>query len=514
MRPLFKILLAVIVVAVFACTDNWDDHYNMPPATSQGNVWDAVKSNSELSSFVTLMEKYHYDSLFLSDDTYTLFVPDNSAMAKMAQSQVSDTTILNYHISRHFVQPADIQGKRKLQTLAEKYSTFEEVGGIPTYDGIALNYESPLYVNGKFFIMSQVATPRLNLYEYFTANNPYLKAYIDTKDTILIDKEKSRAIGFDAKGNTVYDTVAIKRNLFEYRYFPVKSEFRKWTATFVFPRQENYENGLTVMAQKLGGKFTDYKSIPLLWQQQILIPYILKQGVFLNMLEIPEFKGKSVLSYKRRYTMMNINSDSIIVDYVPRDPYLCSNGIFYDYTNFVVPEKLYNDTVRMEGEWLARTTGSNAYKWRDSVKVTQSSFAVKKDYIKEASNDSILVANFTKGFKGPYSVAFKSTNLFPRKFRMEVLTHMDIGGIYDIYVNDSLARHFDYGDYMKARGIINSVQTGVKFVPRGRYNKFDCYVTNLKGYGKPNIRFEYKGPGSVAGNGLFIDALYFIPVAN
>ena len=90
---------------------------------------------------------------------------------------------------------------------------------------------------------------------------------------------------------------------------------------------------------------------------------------------------------------------------------------------------------------------------------------------------------------------------------------MDIGGIYDIYVNNVLVKTFDYFDYVRSRGLIKSV-TGATFVPRGRYNKFDCYVTNIVNYGKPNIRIEYKGPGSAPGNGLVIDAIYFIPVAN
>ena len=515
MKSTIKIILAAVIVTFFGCTDQWDEHYNTPPETINTNVWEAIKSNSELSSFVTLMEKYQYDTLFLSDDTYTLFVPDNSAMAKMVQSQVSDTTILNYHISRHFVQPVDIQGKRKLQTLAEKFSTFENIEGKPTYDGIAINYESPLYINGKYFIMGEVATPKLNLYEYFAVNNPYLKNYIDSKDTLIIDQEKSRAIGFNDKGETVYDTVSIKGNLFEDEYFPVSKEYRKWTATVVFPRIDNYRNGLNLMAQKMGGNFHDYNDIPVEWQEKILIPYIIKNGVFLNMLEVNEFKDKSVLSFKRKYTMANINGDSIITDYTPSDPYLCSNGIFYDYKSFVVPEKLYADTVKMEGESLLRTKGAGSYDWRSKVKVNPpSTFIVKKDYIKEASNDSILITNFPKGYTGVFNVEFPGVNLFPRKYRMEVLTHMDVGGIYDIFVNDVKVLTFNYYDYVKLRGIINSVVKGVKFVPKGRYNKFDCYVDNITDYGKPIIRFEYKGPGNVPGNGLAIDAIYFIPVAN
>lgn len=521
MRSISKIILAALIVTFFGCTENWDEHYSTPPVTINTNVWVAVKGNSDLSSFVTLMEKYQYDTLFLSDDTYSLFIPDNSAMGRLTESQVSDTTLLNYHISRHFIQPSDIQGKRKLQTLAEKFSTFESLDGHPTYDGIAIQFESPLYINGKFFIMGEVATPRLNLYEYFAKNNPYLKAYVDSKDTIIIDQEKSRPLGFNEAGETVYDTVSIKGNLFEDKYFPVSSEYRKWTSTFVFPRLEKYQSGLNVMAAKMGGQFNDYTDIPVEWQEQILIPYILEKGVFLNMLAVSEFKNSSVLSYKRKYSMANINGDSIIVDYAPTDPYLCSNGIFYDYDNFVVPEKLYSDTVKMEGEWLVRTKGANVFAWRDSVTVTPpTAFKLVKDYIKEASNDSVLVVNFDKGYTGAYSVKFKSTNLFPRKYRMEVLTHMDIGGIYNIYINNVLLKRsptdvnsFNYYDYVRSRGIIKSV-SGATFVPRGRFNKFDFYVDNITEYGKPTIRFEYKGPGNCPGNGLAIDALYFIPVAN
>jgi len=152
MKYIAKILIIGIIVSAFGCTDDWDKHYNNQPETINTNVWDAIQDRSELSSFVELMKTHQYDTLFKTDDTYTIFAPDNDAISKLVQSQVSDTTILNYHISKHYVQPVDIQGKRKLQTLAEKYSTFEVVNDLPTYDGIVMTYESHLYLNGKFFI--------------------------------------------------------------------------------------------------------------------------------------------------------------------------------------------------------------------------------------------------------------------------------------------------------------------------------------------------------------------------
>lgn len=526
MRYITNILLAAMLITVFGCTENWDDHYNAQPETINTNVWEAIKGNSELSSFVALMEKHKYDTLFLNDDTYTLFVPDNSALAKLEQTQVSDTTLLNYHISRHYIQPVDVQGKRKLQTLAEKYSTFENVNGKPTFDGIAMTYESPLYINGKFFIMDQVAIPRLNLYEYFGVNNPYLKTYIDSKDSMILDPNKSLAIGFDEDGQTIYDTVAIRYNSFEQgpkSFFPVTLEFRKWTATFVYPRLATYENGLTLMAQKLGGSYGDHTDIPYEWQKDILIPYLLKHGTFLNMLEVPEFRTIADLNKRQKFNMVNIRNDSIVVNYTPTEPYLCSNGIYYDYANFVIPDSLFMGAEKFEGEWLARRTG-NSYKWRDNViPKSATAFDVTNSLIASndsISNDSIMTVNFPKGFKGPYSLEFKTRNMFPRKYRMVVYTFMDIGGIYDIYVNDVLVKHFDYYDYVRTRGLIKSV-TGITFVPTGRYNKFDCYVVDpvtkeslITEYGKPTVRFEYTGPGNAPANGLVIDVIKFIPVKN
>lgn len=511
MRLKIGIIVLAFVVTLIGCTDIWDEHYNKQPETINTNVWEALKGRSDLSRFVELMVKYKYDTLFQSSDTYTIFAPDNAAIEQYLRSGEMTTTVLNYHISRHYIKPVDIQGKRKLQTLEEKYSTFETINGKPTIDGIALKEESPLYINGKFFVMGEVALPKLNLYEYFTTSLPYMKTYVDKEDSIILDKEKSRPIGFDDKGNTVYDTVSIKVNLFELEYFPVSEEFRNWTATFALPKKSTYESGLTVMAQKLGGKFKDYKDIPVKWQEEVLIPHLVKHGTFLNMLDPDEFLTTAVLTKKKKFNMVNIQGDSIVCNYTPTNKYLASNGVVYDYQNFEIPDSLFSGSEKFEGEWLAYQTGANKYAWRKSVTVTSSApFEVQKAYIKGQSNDSILIVNFSKGFKGTYKVQFNAKNLFPRRYRMVVTTHMDIGGIYDIYINNQLVKTFDYYDYVISRGLLKSV-AGTTFVPKGRYNKFDCWVDNITEYGRPNIRFEYKGPGNAPGNGLVIDLIEFIP---
>lgn len=532
MKSIFGILTAVLLVSLFGCSEkNWDDHYNAPPATININVWKAIKDKSELSKFAALVEKYKLDTLFDGNNTFTLFIPDNTAIDKVLKADTIGVRDLSYLISKHFVESVDVQGKRKVQTLHFKYATFENVGGKFLFDGLPLNFESPLYSNGKFFVMSEMAIPKPNLYEYFTKNVPALKAFIDSKDSLIIDP-KSIAIGFDSKGRTIYDTISIKYNTFESGvlnaagtaytskpWFPVSKEYRKSTATFVYPKLEKYQNALTAMAHKLGGNYVDYKSIPIAWQKDVLIPFLLKHGTFLNMLEANEIKDTSSLKFHKKYTMKNIRNDSVIVSYKAVDPFLCSNGIAYDYEKFSVPDTLYSGNSKFEGEWLAVKSGAGTYKWRKGVTVNPTPFVPYINLYKGASNDSVLTVTFTKGYKGAYTLQFKTRNLFPRRYRMVIYTNMDIGGTYDITVNGLVVRTFDYYDFVRARGIISSVEPGKKFSPTGRYNRFDCYVDNITDYGKATIGFVYKGPasGALLGTnvpGLAIDDIEFIPAPN
>jgi hypothetical protein len=159
----------------------------------------------------------------------------------------------------------------------------------------------------------------------------------------------------------------------------------------------------------------------------------------------------------------------------------------------------------------------NRFAWHDSVKVTSSqTFTPTNSFVNTASNDTVMLVNFPKKFDGQFELEFKSEPLFPRRYLVLVRTHMDYGGIYNIYINDELVKTFDWYDYARARGgIINSV-TGVRFIPQGRFNKFDFWLENQTEYGQAVVRFEYVGPGVSPttvdiNNGLMIDYIEFLP---
>jgi hypothetical protein len=506
----FKTGIPVIVFVLLfvSCKKDWDEHYNSTAPASNINVWDALQKDESLSSFVNFVKEYKYDTLFLTNNTYTVFAPDNEAFTEFLSSGSVNKAILDYHISTFFIQSGDVQGNRKIQTLAEKFALFVNNPLGIFLDEIPIEYESPLYKNGKYFKLNKVALPKPNLYEYISATNPVLKRYIDSQDSVIVDKELSRPIGFDENGNTIYDTVAIIYNEFEDKFFPVKEEFRYQTATIVFPKEENYNNALTSMAISMNCGYNDYKDVPLDWQDKILIPYLLEHGVFENMVEQQEFLEETV---KDTIKMKNILGDSIVIDYVPSEKTICSNGYAYNYQDFVVPDTLYAAPTRMEAEILTRDAGGNRYFWNDDVTVINDvSYPPFQEYVNTASNDSILKVNFTKGYKGRYSIEFNVDNLFPRKYLMVFRTHMYVGGIFDIYVNDQLVKTIDYYAYVLNKGIYWSV-TGKRYLPQGSYNKFDCWLDNLTEYGKARVKIVYTSPGTVLYNGLVLDYIEFIP---
>jgi hypothetical protein len=516
MKPrIFIISVVITIFGITGCEEYWEDHYSTYPETVDQNVWDAMQANPEISTFVQLIKQYQFDTLFYSDDPnttvipYTMFIPDNDAMSQYQKGDTPDTLMLKYHISSHFIQSGMITGKQKIQTLSKKFAFFERTASIVKLDGIPLRNESPLYRNGKYFLMDQVAKPLPNFYQYFLVTNSLLSEYIDSQDSIILDKERSKPLGFDADGNTIYDTVSIVFNKFEASYFPVKHEYRNITGTIVFPKQDDYREALTSMAQDMAiPGISDYNDIPVDWQTDVLIPHLLDQGVFLNMLEPEEFVWKGP---RDTLKLQNIKGDSIQIFYTPIEKTLLSNGYAYNYDNYRIPDSLYMGGSKFEAEWLLRETGVNKYGWTPRAVVQSSTpFAPIREFISSASNDSIVRVIFPKGYTGSYSLEFTGLKLFPRKYVMVVGTHMDIGGIYDIFINDELVKTFDYYDFVRYRGLMFSV-TGARYLPVGRFNKFDMYVENIYDYGRPIIRFEYKGPGLAPSNGLVIDYVEFIP---
>jgi len=508
--------LILVLVVFSSCQKKWDDYYKSYPETVNMKLMDALKEHSEYSTFLAYLKQTGLDSLLISNESKTLFIPTNEAFSQLNPEDTIGymKEIMAYLISPTVFLSNNIHGSKKLLSAGGKYLSIEEVDEGIAVDNEPVNYSSPLYLDGKFYELSSVLIPAPNIYSYMKLYSPVLQHYIDQFDTLYLDLEKSIPLGYNDQGQTVYDSVYVEGNLFSEQIFPINEEFRNRTATFLLFTQQQYDSALTVMADNMGIDITD---IPLAWQNEILIPSVLKKSIFEGSLEYEDFNPE----------LKNIQGDTSFIDPATIDPdsrFSCSNGIVFNYDDFTVPEDLYLGKRIFEAEHFLDALGLNRYTWNPehvnffSSIITEPSITVTP----YASNDTLVSVVYDFNFTGKYWIEFTLDNVFPGDYVLEWRGNFRPSGLYKIYVNSvdvtatsPMAPLGEFNLYL-FRKMIFSVVPGEFFIPDGnKNNSVDFMVKDIiNEYGNVTVRIEYQSSGGQSNNGLSIDYLSLTPASN
>lgn len=510
--PFFIVVLVIfeILSAVSCGRPEWDEHFYGYDETVDMHLWDAVKEEPRFSVFVENMEMYGLDSIFGKELSYTLFIPDNEAFALLSDTMGNIGQILSYHITETVFLTRDVVDRRKLENLTGKFPWIIQTDQGYSYDQVKIEYSSPLFLDGIYYELAEVAIPRPNLYEFTERYSPVIKAFIDQSDSVFLDKENSTPVGFDNLGNTLYDSVFGVINLFERDFFPVGTEFRNKYATFVLFTQEQYNQALNEVADFLGPAFKDHKDIPAVWQYEVLLPAAMENSLFEGELEYSQFSN----------TMVSITGDNVSVEPANIDPdsrFVCSNGLSYTYIDFSVPRELYVGESRIEAEELVDSIGFGSYSWNDGAEVWGQVAQPTRDQSVDASGKYFVNVSLPRAYEGEWGIKVTFKNVFPMRYRLEWRASYRPSGSYTVKVNDQVLKYLDkFGreveefDTYELRQSIISV-TGERFLPVGVFNKRDYWVENLTGYGDVEIKIEYNGTGTQEVNGFSMDYIALIP---
>jgi hypothetical protein len=488
--------VAATLTLFIGCEKTWTDYYS-GDEVSDTKLWDAIKEVPEYSEFVDYLIQTGYDSLLNSPESFTLFIPPNDAFQDFNYTGAQLEWVLGYHVARTVFIPSNIHGQRKLETHIGKFAWLSRNENGVFFDELSLSDNSPLYKDGVFYEIEQIAYPRPNLYEYMSVSNPVLKEYIDSRDSISLDYELSIPIGFDDDGNTIYDSVFFVTNRFERDFFPVTQESRNNAATMILVTEEAYVNALNIMAGNLKGSFTDHNDIPLDWQYEFLLPNMFKNGTFGEALEYEHFITDS---------LKNIQGDLIPIDYTSIDPdsrYLCSNGIVFHYTDYLIPEELYLEEIRYEGEDLAIDVGGGFFAW-DNERIISSDPTVSPviyDHTSAAGGKYVGV-NLPRGSTTAYSIQIKLPKIFPRKYTLTWRGNYRPSGVIAFYVNDEPIGEFDNYNFRYPVDGNN---------PVNGFNLKRFTVDNITAYNDVVVKMEYTGPGIGSLNGFNIDYISLTP---
>lgn len=509
MRDMFNkaSIFLLLSILFFGCQKDIEDYfYEDTEASVDTDILSLLKENPEYSHFVALLEEYQVDTILGQGKVYTFFVPNNSAIEDMEQGTLGNIDLIEYLMTESYINLNQIVDKSKIQTQGEKFALIEASGNSAyTFDGVAILAGSPLANNGRYYEIAEVAQPKPNLYQYIAATNEFYRLYLDSQDSIYLDKELSTPLGYTDDGLTIYDTVFSIVNLFEEKYFPVSEEFRDYKATMLLFSQEQYDGALGIISDDLN---IPVESIPNIWQNEVLMPYLIEQSVFRNALPYSAFLGGRA---------KNILGDSVDVypENISPDYFECSNGLAYNFIDFQVPEHLYKvmDTIPMSS--LLYDKGSGLWGWNEDVVVTGQSFNPRRAANSFSEFGSTLLIDMGKDFNGDFSYAYKHENIFPGKYKLTVRASVSRTAVYNIYVNgkqypvdinDGNGPQLDFDFFDLREGVISSVT--FEFYPfMNNFCSFDILVDNITEFGDIEVKLVYVAPSerNKTNSGINID---------
>ena len=502
MKKQLKYILPVIVIFVFlfSCNKPWDEHYEDTDPVMNMDLWSVIQEKQEFSLYAQYIQESGLDSILKSTNSVTIFIPPSEVLQSFDELDIIEIRkILSYGIVPSLFMTRNVKQSYNLMTLSGKFAFIEHSDNSYFFDGKQIIYKSHLFKNGLYYQLEDIAYPSLSIYEYLQKYNPLFANYIDSQDSLFLSEELSKPIGFNSEGQTIYkDSVILKVNLFERDYFPVTRNFRDKVVTIVVPSGIHYNEVMEQIKNYLG-----LTEVPVKWQEEVVIPYLIGQGMFEGRVDSIEFLNKK---------LRNIKGDSVLIQNKPTSLYNASNGYVYNYSTFNLPDVLYKGNIRIEGEALLDSTGANTYAWKDFVKVTgDKSVKPERSIVPKASNGKILSLLFPEGFTGNYSIEFPIKNIFPRDYQFIWRASYRTGAVYAIYINDEKVREFDLYN------LINAVWPqvpGFPFYPDAGYNRFDAHVQNIKEYGDITVKIDFVATGRSPDKGLNIDYIELIPVVN
>lgn len=499
------IILIILLAVVWGCQEEKDIYLMGKTEESvDKDLMTLLKEEPNYSKYVELLELHQIDTIFDNGKTITMFIPTNDAIESIQELHLDTIDMIRYLIIESYVNIMAVDQSTKIKTLSGKFMVVDALNEKRFIDNVEISKAGPLGNNGKYFEINEIVQPRPNLYEYIQASNPFFKNYIDQQDSVFLNLELSTPIGYNDKGETVYDSVISVVNLFEEYFFPVSQEFRTQKATMLLFDQFQFDNALNLIAEDLSLSSSD--AIPDQWKNDILLPYLINQGVFWNELNYADFATGRI---------RNIIGDSVNVDPNNIDPFsdfLCSNGKVYSYLDFSIPDSLYKGSARIQGENLVISKGFGLYAWSPDVVVSGAPIEPEALLANDiADNDSVLVVAFDgDNYAEEFAVSFYFENIFPGKYQLLFRAKTTPSGVFEILVNGEIQEinlgrgGKDFVDIYDLRNPVRSITKEVFRAEKG-FNSFDILVENITEYGEVEVTIRYKEPGQRSVNGLVLD---------
>lgn len=224
MRILKKsyVILAVVclMTGTYSCSKKWDLHNEITDPVIKDNLFDQLSKNSEVSEFGKLLVKSGYDKILASSKTFTVFAPDNAAIASMDPGMIADTASLNNFIANHIALTA-YRTDAATDSLSLRMLNGKNILFLNANIGDAdITQANKFAANGIYHVISSIVKPKSNIWQYLQSNaaSNHQAAFIGALDSIHIYPN-----GLSDVGEPLLDNEFIKET------YNIKDETKKFT---------------------------------------------------------------------------------------------------------------------------------------------------------------------------------------------------------------------------------------------------------------------------------------------
>lgn len=218
-------------LALTACTDTWDDHYD-PAVSANGTIWQALQGNANLTNFTKVVKACGYDQTLNGSQTFSVFAPTDAEFTSDKADQLiasyneqksrgvkdNDNTVIRQFLQNHislYNHPVSSLTNDSITMMNGKYQVLTS----STIGAAQLASSNALYSNGVLFTIDKQMEYFPNVFEYLAldADVDSVYKFLESYNVYKFDADKSVAGGIE-DGKVVYlDSVMVMNNtLFDY----------------------------------------------------------------------------------------------------------------------------------------------------------------------------------------------------------------------------------------------------------------------------------------------------------
>jgi uncharacterized surface protein with fasciclin (FAS1) repeats len=322
----------------------WDDHNAITDEALTNTLFEQISADTSLSRFTELLSKSGYDKLLSSSKTYTVYAPDNAALAGLDAAIVNDTAQLRRFIGNHIgTQTYLSSATSATQRIAMVNGKYHNILGA-TIENADIKRADQRAKNGVFHVINKMLPALNNCWETLTANSAIPSAqknYLLSLFTKIYDTSNAVQTGVNPNtGAPVYQpgTDSVLTNIFWRGVYNLTDESKQYT---FFVLVDTAWNSETV-------KFSPYyKSVDSLATASIAKWYVVKDFAFegaYTQATLPD----TLLS--KSNVKVPVDKSSIV------QTITTSNGVVYIMKKLAVPPANKIQQIVIQGENYSGTS--------------------------------------------------------------------------------------------------------------------------------------------------------------